>query len=186
MPTVITINDYELPIREYNGQRVVTFKDIDSVHGRSEGTARKRFNDNREHFIEGVDYFIVDLTASEIRTQFGAGKNAGRTLTLMTECGYLMLVKSFTDDLAWDVQRTLVNSYFRAKTSGKSYPAKATSAGEVSSLIKNVRIVMERQGSSSERIAQQIELLLCHFGIPVIDSFVKNSPWEQPNFLTMD
>lgn len=34
-------------------------------------------------------------------------------LTLITEQGYLMLVKSFTDDLAWKVQRQLVKSYFR-------------------------------------------------------------------------
>ncbi len=31
---------------------------------------------------------------------------------LVTESGYLMLVKSFTDDLAWKVQRELVKSYF--------------------------------------------------------------------------
>ena len=29
--------------------------------------------------------------------------------------GYLMLVKSFTDDLAWQVQRSLVQNYFRGK-----------------------------------------------------------------------
>ncbi len=33
----------------------------------------------------------------------------------MTESGYLMLVKSFTDDLAWEVQRQLVSSYFRVR-----------------------------------------------------------------------
>ena len=33
----------------------------------------------------------------------------------MTETGYLMIVKSFTDDLAWSVQRQLVNTYFKAK-----------------------------------------------------------------------
>lgn len=33
----------------------------------------------------------------------------------MTESGYLMLVKSFNDDLAWQVQRCLVNAYFKVK-----------------------------------------------------------------------
>lgn len=33
----------------------------------------------------------------------------------MTESGYLMLVKSFTDDLAWEVQRQLVKCYFSVK-----------------------------------------------------------------------
>lgn len=121
----VTINTTALTVKEYKGQRVVTLKEIDEVHQRPEGTARKRFNDNKEHFIEGVDYFIVDLTTSEKRTQFGAGKNAGRTLTVVTESGYLMLVKSFTDDLAWTVQRELVNSYFRVR----SKPVKAVTPG---------------------------------------------------------
>lgn len=59
------------------------------------------------------------------------------------------------------------------------FPAKSTSAGEVSSLIKNVRIVMERQESHPRKIAKQTELLLVHFGIPVIEDFVEPAPWEQ-------
>ncbi len=115
MNKIITINDYELPLREYNGQRVVTFKDIDKVHGRSNGTARKRFNDNRERFIEGTDFFKV--CASEIRTHkiFDIPNKAQEDIVLITESGYLMLVKSFTDELAWNVQRKLVSSYFRVK-----------------------------------------------------------------------
>lgn len=113
MSSLIKIGGAEVAVKEYRGQRVVTFKDIDQCHGRPEGTARKRFNDNRQHFIEGTDYFTINLTTSEKRTQFGAGKNAGKTITVVTESGYLMLVKSFTDDLAWDVQRQLVNTYFR-------------------------------------------------------------------------
>lgn len=54
-----------------------------------------------------------------------------------------------------------------------------TSMGEVSSLIKNVRITMERQDSAPRKIAKQTELLLRHFGIPVIEDFVEPTPWEQ-------
>lgn len=104
----ITINDCALTVKEYKGKRVVTFKDIDTVHGRPEGTARKRFNDNRERFIEGTDYYKIQ--PSEKRTVEIASNNGG---TVLTESGYLMLVKAFTDDLAWEVQRQLVNSYFR-------------------------------------------------------------------------
>lgn len=35
---------------------------------------------------------------------------------LITERGYLKLVKTFSDDLAWDVQDQLIDGYFRAKT----------------------------------------------------------------------
>ena len=110
----ITINNQTLPIKEYKGQRVVTFKDIDTVHGRPDGTARKRFNDNRKRFIEGIDYFKI--SPSEFRTAFGEMDNRQQNdITALTESGYLMLAKSFTDDLAWTVQRELVNGYFRAK-----------------------------------------------------------------------
>lgn len=43
------------------------------------------------------------------------GFTAPNGLTLITEQGYTMLVKPFTDDLAWQVQRQVVTGYFRAK-----------------------------------------------------------------------
>ncbi len=108
---IMHIGNSDIAVKEYNGQRVVTFKDIDKVHDRPDGTARKRFNDNKEHFIEGEDYFVRNT--DEARKEFGIVAPNG--LSLVTEQGYLMLVKSFTDDLAWEVQRQLVNGYFRAK-----------------------------------------------------------------------
>ena len=112
MEELIHIGNSDISIKEYNGQRVVTFKDIDAVHGRPEGTARKRFNDNRHHFIENDDFFVRNT--DEAKKEYGIVAPNG--LVLITEQGYLMLVKSFTDDLAWDVQRQLVNSYFKVRT----------------------------------------------------------------------
>ncbi len=109
----ITIQGTEILMKEWRGKRVVTFKDIDAVHQRPEGTARKRFNDNRKHFVSGVDFFRLskdEVQLSEIRTVENVSNNG---ITLITESGYLMLVKSFTDDLAWKVQRELVDTYFR-------------------------------------------------------------------------
>ena len=105
---VALIQGTELQIKEYQGNRVVTFKDVDRVHQRPDGTARRRFNDNRRRFLEGTDYFKV--CASEIRTHniMDISSKAHEDVTLLTESGYLMLVKSFTDDLAWKVQRDLV------------------------------------------------------------------------------
>lgn len=120
MRSIVHIGNSDISVKEYNGQRVVTFKDIDMVHGRSDGTARKRFADNRNHFIEGEDFFILkpsDLEnawMSEKRTS-GIDEVNPRGTAFITEQGYLMLVKSFTDDLAWDVQRQLVNGYFKTR-----------------------------------------------------------------------
>lgn len=107
----VSINKADITVKEYQGKRVVTLKEIDLCHGRPDGTARKRFNNNKQHFIEGVDYFVrkTDEAAKEY------GVIAPNGLVLVTESGYMMLVKSFTDDLAWDVQRQLVNTYFNCK-----------------------------------------------------------------------
>lgn len=113
----IIIANSNISIKEFKGQRVVTLKDVDMVHNRPNGTARKRFNDNKNHFIYGEDYYKVKC--KEVRPFFGQtlpnGYNPNADLILVTESGYLMLVKSFTDDLSWTVQRELVNSYFRVK-----------------------------------------------------------------------
>ena len=114
MNELIKIGNQEITKKEFNNQRVVTLKDIDLVHERPEGTAGRNFRENKERFIKGEDYYLVkpsDVQGDEIRR--AEINNYGTCL--ITEQGYLMLVKSFTDDLAWKVQRRLVNTYFRAK-----------------------------------------------------------------------
>ena len=108
-----------LPIKkkEYDGQPVVTFRDVDELHQKNEGTARKRFNDNRKHFQEGVDYFV--LNSDEASSRLGIIAPCG--LKLLTQTGYLMIVKSFTDDLSWAIQRELVNGYFAARQAGCTF-----------------------------------------------------------------
>ena len=120
MQELTTINNTEILIKEFSGQRVVTFKEIDAVHGRPDGTAGRNFRSNRDHFIEGEDYFKI--CADEFRRRWdGLPQRATEDVTLITESGYLMLVKSFTDDLAWKVQRELVNGYFRVKSTPSQF-----------------------------------------------------------------
>ena len=101
----LAINGQDIAIKEHQGQRVVTFKEIDRVHQRPNGTAGRNFRENRKHFIEGVDYFT-------------------------------MLVKSFTDDLAWKVQRELVRNYFTKRTEP---PKVETPRKSVDELLKRVK-----------------------------------------------
>ena len=113
-------SDVEIPYLTYAGQPVLTFALIDKVHNRVEGTAKRNFSTNRKRFIDGEDYFYVTDSKGldEIRTSHsGVIKDAAREITLITESGYLMLVKSFTDDLSWQIQRQLVKLYFRIKES---------------------------------------------------------------------
>lgn len=113
---VVKINNHDLEVKEFKEQRVITFEDIDRVHERIEGTAGKNFRNNKDRFIEGVDYFRIskDEVGENFSETYGFNIFAPSGI-LITESGYLMLVKSLTDDLAWKVQRELVNNYFRSK-----------------------------------------------------------------------
>lgn len=118
----VCIVEQLLEVKEWNGQRVITFKDVDRVHQRPSGTASRNFKTNRKHFIANVDYYLVkrdDVERNSSTKVFSPIDEIRpleippKGLTLLTESGYLMLAKSLTDDLAWDVQRALVNNYFR-------------------------------------------------------------------------
>lgn len=104
-------NGTQIEVKEYKGQRVVTFKDIDTVHKRLDGTARQTFNRNKERFILGEDYFVCDTYEAKERFDITAPNG----IALITEQGYLMLVKPFNDEESWRIQRRLVNGYFKVQ-----------------------------------------------------------------------
>mgnify|MGYP002677518704 CR=1 FL=1 len=111
MRELVHIQNSDITVKEYRGQKVVTFKDIDMVHERPDGTARATFNRNKDRFKEGEDYFVCETY--EAKKLFNVSAPNG--ICLLTEQGYLMLVKPFSDDLSWKVQRELVTSYFRVR-----------------------------------------------------------------------
>lgn len=125
MDDLIKILDQEIIPIIHDGKPVLTFRQIDLLHKRPEGTARKRFADNRKYFVDGEDYYILQKTEivklSEKRTDINS---EAPKLALVTETGYLSLVKSFNDDLAWRVQKILVKNYFRNRNNDPSQMTK--------------------------------------------------------------
>lgn len=59
MNGVVKIQNQEVAVKEYGGQRVITFKDVDSVHDRPDGTAGRNFRENRERFIEPEEEVVM-------------------------------------------------------------------------------------------------------------------------------
>lgn len=111
MENIVNVEGTELSVREYNGQRVVTFRDIDEVHQRPSGTARKAFNRNKKYFVLNKHYFVLQV--DEAKTIFNISAPNG--LIVLTERGYLMVTKPLNDDLSWKVQDALVDAYFAVK-----------------------------------------------------------------------
>ena len=114
---LVKINNVELGIKEYKKERVITAWDIGKVHNREVKRINEIFKNNIDKFILKEDYFF--LTPIEFSGSFKTAQdfipNNVKEIPLFTESGYLMLVKTFTDDLSWDIQRQLVKGYFKLK-----------------------------------------------------------------------
>lgn len=165
---IVAVGNSEVAVKEFKGQRVVTFKDIDTVHERPEGTARKRFNDNKKRFIDGEDYFKI--SASEFRTHFNPAysKQATEDITLITEQGYLMVTKSLTDDLSWKVQRQLVSSYFKKEaTPQKPKEAKRIPLSSINMMVKNIKEAFKEAEVEPIFIAAEMQRIYTDSGYPV-------------------
>lgn len=153
------IGNHEIFTKNYKGQRVVTLKDIDTVHERPDGTARRNFNSNKQRFVEGKHFFIV--SSDEIRTSglFPISDSDHMAKVLMTEQGYLKLVKSFTDDLAWEVQDQLIDSYFKVRqvTSEELSPELQMLQGLLNQMVQKELADKERdrQIAEARRIADR-------------------------------
>lgn len=114
----ILINGVEIETKEYKGQRVITSYDVAKLHEKEVNDVTKNFNNNRDKFILNEDYFLInknDISERKISVQEFIPNNV-KEIPIFTESGYLMLVKSFTDDLSWKIQRMLVKSYFIVAT----------------------------------------------------------------------
>lgn len=122
----IQVLSNQIQIKEWAGQRVVTFEDIDTVHQRARGTASRNFRENRDKFIEGTDYFIINQP-DEIRRLGIVRPQGGRADTMkkvLEACIDQVLefdspdeAVAFVDDLRQRKQRFNVSS--RKEVNGK-------------------------------------------------------------------
>ena len=94
---------------------------VDAMHGRQDSTARKRFNENKERFIEGKHFHKISSKEASVFRTLGISVST-QGFTVLTERGYLLLVKSFSDEKSWEVQEHLIDGYFRS--GGANLPPK--------------------------------------------------------------
>lgn len=110
---LVQIQGSEIERITYRNDTVVTFAQIDKVHARPDGTAGRNFRENRERFVKDDDFILLDQP-DEIR-RLGFTRPQGGTppnVILITRRGYLKVVKSLNDDVAWSVFEDMVDRYF--------------------------------------------------------------------------
>ena len=169
----IIIKDKEILVKEYKNQRVVTVWDISEVHNKEVKRINELFNRNKERFLKDYDYF--SLTPTEFSESFKTSQNFipnnVKKINVFTESGYLLLTKTFSDDLSWEIQRILISSYFKIKelTTPRTFvealrlaadQAEQIEKLELDNKIKQQRILeMEPKENYYDKILQSKELL---------------------------
>jgi len=120
---LVKINGNAIEQIVYKKQPVITFKMMDELHQRPVNTAYKAFHRNKEKLTSGKHFFEIPyeewskfLVIHEMDNQKGGHKSS---MTFLTLKGYLLLVKTFTDDLAWKIQDEMVDVYFQTKQAKK-------------------------------------------------------------------
>lgn len=174
-----------LPLIESNGEYYADSRDVAAAIEREHSKLLRTIRTYCEYLNEAkiglVDFFVP--------AEYEDNKGETRPCYFITKKGCDMIANKLTSRKGVLFTAAYVSAFEKMKeqlssqsTAIQHFPSKATSAGEVASLIKNVRITMERQNSTAVKVAQQTELLLKHFGIPVIADFIEVNKWEQTAF----
>lgn len=152
----VTIIDTTIPIVEYQGHRVITLATMDQLHRRPEGTAGRNFREHKDKFEEGKHYFHLSYQEVKSNDEFRRlGLTASpRGLVVLTERGYSMLVKSFNDDFAWEVQDQLVDSYFDSSKPMSMAEFLVQQANLILEHEQKIKRLEQRQKTADIRIAE--------------------------------
>lgn len=124
-----------------------------------------------------VDFFVS--------TEYKDSKGETRPCYLITKKGCDMIANKLTGKKGVLFTAAYVSAFEQMKKQIEEhrvvqfYSTKATSAGEVASLIKALRSVMKDQKSHPTKIAEMAEGVCHQFGVIIPKNFVELASWEQ-------
>lgn len=130
-----------------------------------------------ESKIALVDFFVS--------AEYKDSKGETRPCYLITKKGCDMIANKLTGKKGVLFTAAYVSAFEQMKeqienhSPAQLYSTKATSAGEVASLIRTLRTVMKDQKSHPAKIAEMAEDVCHQFGVALPKNFVETSRWEQ-------
>lgn len=110
----VTVVDLTIPVIEYNAERVLTLLHIDQLHRVPQDTTFSIFTQNKSKLQINKHYYIAYPSDSAFASTYPYPIPPSG-IVLVTQRGYSMLVKAFTDDFSWQVQEQLADAYFDAQ-----------------------------------------------------------------------
>ena len=113
------VNDKELPVIEWNGQRVITTAQLADVYEASEKQIKQNYGNNTERFKEGEHYFLLKgEELKEFKNQvenFDPVNKHSASLYLWTRRGASRHCKMLGTDKAWEQFDVLEENYYNPR-----------------------------------------------------------------------
>lgn len=122
-------------------KKAMLVPDIAKIHGQRTAKINELLNRNKKQFIDGVD--IIDfLSPSEGLRNFAKENglitnNRVKHIYLLSERGYLKLLKIMDDDKAWDIYNEIVDNYFNMRAEIKHVATKYEKLMQLANLTSN-------------------------------------------------
>ena len=98
---------HSLPFFTWRGRRVMTFAMIDKLHGIARGMSLTKFYKHRNEFEIGCDAFLISGAEAVEALPIGVDFFYGRSLWLITESGYLKLIRTMKNEQARKIRLSL-------------------------------------------------------------------------------
>lgn len=123
-------------------KKAMLVKDIAKIHNSTVKRVNELINRNRKQFIDDVD--IIDLKAMEnfkvvLNDLNFSSKEISNSnnIYLLSERGYLKLLKIMDDDKAWDIYNDIVDNYFNMRVAIKEKKPEIVEPSRLSIMEKN-------------------------------------------------
>lgn len=176
MNELVKVGTKELPVIEWNGQRVITTAQLADIYEATEVQIKQNYGNNTERFKEGEHFYL--LKGEELRAfknmveNFDlVGKNANQ-LYLWTRRGASRHCKMLGTDKAWEQFDVLEENYYNPQ--GQLDMSKLSPELQMFYAIADGQARMEleqkRQAERMNRIEQKQDV--------IVDTFQKNDDTE--------
>lgn len=168
----------ELILTDFDGLEVVDSRQVAEAIERPHNELLKKIRKYCEYLGEGK----IPLTDFFIESTYISDQGKSLPCYLCTRKGCEMIANKLTGQKGIVFTALYVNAFHdmeqKIKHSPTFYSGKATSVGEVASLIKTLRGIMKDQKSDPEKIALMARGICEQFGIKLPEKFVEPKRWN--------
>lgn len=159
--------DDPIRVREWDGQRVLPFSVVDCIHCKNEGTTRKAFYRLQKRLTRDEDYYLfrgLEDRNRLIKNGYSKPEDLPNSnnfsFVLLTMSGYLMITKTFQDDLAWKVYKQMIGYFTYVNKIKNLYDALRAIADKLQQqeyLLNSTVVVQEEQQHNIKEIEYKME-----------------------------